>query len=186
MELAMVCLTSGQLSQLFTLLGEIEQVLRSTQFQVWKTITLGHYTSPYQYRKALKQVKRKRGIPVIHGEEHEKLLDATICSQEEIEVDLVRLTVQELGFKDGATIRDIIERGRKLGLEVCPAEVGPALRLAYLDQPEGESHLRIAMEPIDEMIYEVEYLNDMYLMRSGARPDRIYHDHTFVFVRPRR
>jgi hypothetical protein len=53
--------------------------------------------------------------------------------------------VAELGFKEGATYSGICARALELGLELCPAEVGPALRLAYKDQPLGE-WLIIAME----------------------------------------
>ena len=49
----------------------------------------------------------------------------------------VELTVDDLGFPDGATIGEIFNRAMELGLELCPLELGPHLRLAYLDQPEG-------------------------------------------------
>lgn len=53
-------------------------------------------------------------------------------------ITLVRLTVADLGFPRGATTEEIYERAKTLGLELCPAEVGPYLRLAYADQPMGE------------------------------------------------
>lgn len=49
----------------------------------------------------------------------------------------VELTVRNLGFTRGATIAEIYGRARELGLSLCPLELGPHLRLQYLDQPEG-------------------------------------------------
>ncbi|MEG0775207.1 hypothetical protein [Clostridium sp.] len=52
-------------------------------------------------------------------------------------VKTVELTARDLGFPDGATMTQIIERARKVGLNLCPLELGPHMRLQYLDQPEG-------------------------------------------------
>lgn len=49
----------------------------------------------------------------------------------------VELTVQDLGFPAGATTAEMVSRAGALGLGLCPMEVGPHLRLQYLDQPEG-------------------------------------------------
>lgn len=49
----------------------------------------------------------------------------------------IELTVADLGFPDGATIDQIFKRANDLGLQLCPLELGPHLRLVYLDQPEG-------------------------------------------------
>lgn len=51
----------------------------------------------------------------------------------------VELTVGDLGFPDGAATPQIYKRASELGLELCPLELGPHLRLEYLDQPEGYS-----------------------------------------------
>ncbi len=50
-------------------------------------------------------------------------------------------------FFDGADFQTICARALKQGLELCPAEVGPALRLAYDGPGEGahDSPLVIAM-----------------------------------------
>lgn len=63
------------------------------------------------------------------------------------EVGLVRVTIAELGFKNGAACKDIYKRALELGLMLCPVEVGIQLRLQYKDQSRGE-YLRIAMEPL--------------------------------------
>ncbi len=52
--------------------------------------------------------------------------------------DLVRLTVESLGFPHGATTDEIYRKADELGLELCPAEVGPQYRLKYDHQPMGE------------------------------------------------
>ncbi len=113
-------------------------------WQVWKTILLG--TGPKtadDFRKALKKGRHEIGNwgNDILGKPAFKV------SETKIEVDLVRATVGELGFKNGATNAEIFERAKELGLELCPNEVGPQLRLQYEDQPTGE-WLLIAMEPI--------------------------------------
>jgi hypothetical protein len=61
--------------------------------------------------------------------------------------NLVRLTVESLGFPKGATTKEIYERAEELGLELCPAEVGPQYRLKYADQPMNE-WFRIGMKLI--------------------------------------
>jgi len=76
-------------------------------------------------------------------------------------VNLVVCSAIELGFAKGATSKDICEAGKRIGLRLCPAEVGPALRLQYRDQPVNES-LVIAMDPVvdwncDSAIFKVEH-----------------------------
>ncbi len=60
---------------------------------------------------------------------------------------LIRLRVEDLGFPNGATTQEIFARAEALGLELCPAEVGPYYRLKYVDQPMHE-WVRIGMKPI--------------------------------------
>lgn len=54
------------------------------------------------------------------------------------QIKLARLTVKDLGFPEGATTDEIYERAEKLGLELCPPEVGPRYRLQYTNQPMDE------------------------------------------------
>lgn len=71
----------------------------------------------------------------------EKLLsdDKFITSERKYSLKIVELAVRNLGFPDGATMPRLIEQANKLGLDLCPLEVGPYVRLAYLDQPESKS-----------------------------------------------
>lgn len=60
---------------------------------------------------------------------------------------LVRLKVKDLGFTREPTTEQIYEKAKFLGLDLCPPEVGPHLRLQYEDQPLGE-WFYIAMKQI--------------------------------------
>jgi hypothetical protein len=114
------------------------------------------------------------------------MLDRTFCLQQEIEVDLVKMTVAELGFEDGALHADICAEALKLALELCPAEVGPALRLQYGDQLDGE-RLRIGMRPLVDHggIFSVDNENGrLWLSDSWGRPGFYSADYCFVFVVP--
>jgi hypothetical protein len=49
----------------------------------------------------------------------------------------VELAVRDLGFAHGATDLEVRDKAADLGLCLPPIELGPQLRLQYLDQPEG-------------------------------------------------
>ena len=68
-------------------------------------------------------------------------------ANKEVDVDLVKVSISELGFKKGANYSEICEKALCFELELCPAEVGPQLRLQYPDQPKNE-WLGVAMTPL--------------------------------------
>jgi len=61
----------------------------------------------------------------------------------------VRLKVWDLGLTGSSTTDQIYAKAKELGLELCPAEVGPHLRLKYKDQPMDE-WLYIGMKQITD------------------------------------
>ncbi|MES3031778.1 MAG: hypothetical protein V4699_00855 [Patescibacteria group bacterium] len=75
------------------------------------------------------------------------ILEKTPFSKEIKKYELVSFSVSQLGFQNGAKLRDIYKKAQELGLELCPAEVGAHLRLQYEDQPNGE-YLTIAMNAL--------------------------------------
>lgn len=168
-----------------------------SEFSVWKTITLGTgLKSARDFRRALKDAGCK-----IDSSANDILgRPAFTVSPEETEVDLVMVTCIELGFKNSAIRADICKRAQKLGLQLVPAEVGPQLRLQYLNQPPGEC-LNIGMEPItcprhtydDLCAFSVNRGRDanrggeLWLDGEGGDPGTLYNcddqDDRWIFVR---
>ena len=64
------------------------------------------------------------------------------------DVDLVVVSAAELGTPTETSPVDVYARAQERGLALAPAEVGPQLRLQYLDQPIGE-FLHVGMNPIN-------------------------------------
>jgi len=108
--------------------------------RAWKTIKLGTRNID-----SLEAGLKKAGRQISNWAND--ILQKITLSDVEKEIELVLISVAELGFKDGATLKEIFDRAIELGLELCPAEVGPQLALQYPDQSLGEWIL-IAMEPI--------------------------------------
>ncbi len=111
---------------------------------------------------------------------------ATLKNTEQF--DLVHLKVSDLGFPHGATTEEIYQKAKELGLELCPAEVGPNLRLKYTNQPLNE-WLRIAMKQLPGRggglrVFSVnrDYDGGLWLDYDWAQPGRQWApDDEFVF-----
>jgi hypothetical protein len=200
MDFASANLTAGQLNAIVKKLGGeagVQRFLRGElkvveapkrEFPVWKTVRLGVYKTADAYREALQASKHRCGewVTDLFGK------PACHCASEETDVDLVVLSVEDLGFKEGALYSEICEKAQDVGLELCPAEVGPALRLAYENQPRGE-RLIIATTPfadsgeeLDLFAMEVSGGGGLWLRGDCGPADRYWEpDRRFVFVRRR-
>jgi len=73
-------------------------------------------------------------------------LPATVTEEK---VDLVKISVSELGVRDGAPYTMVCVAAHAKGLSLCTAETALALREQYVDQPDCE-FLWVAMTPIAE------------------------------------
>jgi len=156
---------------------------------IWKRVTLGTFKSANAIREALDREH-------VHiGDSANEALGrpAFAFTSAKVELDLVVVAVTDLGFgAAGAPRADIYARAAQLGLELCPAEVAPYLRLQYLQQPVGEI-LQIAMQPVatyggDPVDLAVADGGEGLLLVGGeAFSDRVASGAVrFVFVRPRR
>ena len=120
----------------------------------------------------------------------EKMLDASeFLVQKPTEIDLAVVRVEELGFQRAKT-QDIYDRAKKLGLGLCPVEVGPVLRRAFTNQRLGQE-FNIAMRPIGrrQEIFLLEHRiiggHSALSAKFGAPGDWWEPFQRFVFVRPR-
>lgn len=155
---------------------------------IWKTVALGKFANSFALRNALDVA----GCGT--GDLAEKVLarPAFALASAKTEVDLVVISAAELGLAtESVSLREVYNRAESLGLSLAPAEVGPELRLQYLDQPVGE-FLHVGMKPImtwegDPVIFVV--VNGgagLILIGKNASADaQMPATSTFLFVRPR-
>ncbi|WP_409303925.1 helicase [Peribacillus sp. SCS-155] len=113
----------------------IENVYPNCQV-ITRTIEVGGLTKS-------QLIQKLQQYSILINEYGDRLLtdDKFTTSDTKYSLQTVELTVSDLGFTDGATTAQIFKRASELGLELCPLELGPHLRLEYLDQPEGSANL---------------------------------------------
>ena len=169
------------------------------EWKVWLKIELGTKTVDDFCRL----IKRRF---INTGEKLEDVLrdPAFTVASEEYEIDLVKVTGVDLGFnRREVSYREICTRAKKFGLDYCPAEVGPQLRLQYRDQPD-EERLPIVMKPlntkrwgsrtfsVDKPYFDIAEQSildyqGLVLDCNDMRPnDKCSTRHHFVFALPRR
>jgi hypothetical protein len=124
----------------------LSQATVGPHFAPWKAVKLGTYKTPPRYRAALKKAK----IAIAPWADNILKRSEFTCASELVEMDLLVLCVADLGLNRGGCYADICSRAVDMGLGLCPAAVGPALRLIYKGQPRGE-RLRIAMKSITDL-----------------------------------
>ena len=90
-------------------------------------------------------------------------------------LDTVRLKVGDLGLSGYPTTDQVYKKAQELGLELCPAEVGPHMRLQTKDQPSGDYYW-IGMKQITDSagypgVFHLARLGDgLWLDDHWARP----------------
>src|SRR5215475_1574509 len=155
----------------------------------WKIVSLGTFANTYDLMAALDDAKVRVG-DLANEAMHRP---GFTIAKSRFEVAAVVVSAAELGVGEkGASQSDVLERGRRLGLELCPPELAAQLRLQYLDQPVGEL-LHLAMEPIRSYSGQRVSLAvgnggaGLILIGSLAAEDVIVpQQHKFVFARPLR
>ncbi|MCC6639265.1 hypothetical protein IT409_01755, partial [Candidatus Falkowbacteria bacterium] len=104
---------------------------------------------------------------------------------------IIELSVEDLGFSEKAFAAKVFERAVELGLQLCPAEIGPELRIKYQNQKEGED-VYVGMMPIrigygqDALVFSVDRRHQKSLLSIGyfSFDFRWHMNHRVVFVMP--
>ena len=104
--------------------------------------------------KEYEQVFTQRGINISGWAKDMMGKPEFVTLRRSEKIDLVRLTIGGLGFTDNPTTDQLYQKAQVLGLELCPPEVGPELRLKYQDQP----------------LYEWTYIGMKQIADSGGDP----------------
>jgi hypothetical protein len=149
--------------------------MKKTKFLIWKQITVKGKPDLYKFKVSAEALN----------------MSEKIRYPREKTIDLVKLQVKDLEISaEFPTTTQIYARAKELGLELCPAWVGPQLRVDYEDQPIDE-WLFVAMEPIadsggDPSVFRLGRDGGLLWLRgSWAEPDsRWYPDYQFVFSFP--
>lgn len=144
--------------------------------------------------KSAKELEKELAVKGIQIDDYTKSMmkhkDFTTEKKSE-SADLVRLKVRDLGFPSDATTDEIYKKVEELGLELCPAEVGPQYCLVDDNQLMGE-YISIGMKPIVDpdngpYVFRVGHLGDgVRLTYYGARPDHPWRPEYSIVFRTRK
>lgn len=162
--------------------GKAEVLATDPITSIWKTITIGNIS-----RDKFIPTLKEHGMNVSDWSADMMKQDAFTVVDKEEQINLVNISVADLGFDQATRYDAICQRAKERGLELCPPEVGPQLRLQYLDQPFGE-WIRVAMEAIrgsdvDLDVFVVGHDDDgLWLHSRYGNPDDLWDpDDRFVF-----
>ena len=153
---------------------------------VWRTIRIGQHKTLEAWTAVLEAV----GCCIsVWGHE---ILSKITFAQSAQTLELVVVTGGELCGDRNATVSEIFAAGLERGLHKCPAEVGPALREQYKDQPMGE-WLLVAMEPIEDSVRDLRVfvvghvVGGRWLGANRGLPDSLFDPSgRWVFLAPKK
>lgn len=160
------------------------------EFPVWKTVVIG---TGEKTGKEMADTLGSNDMYISGGRDHRSsgardILDKVEFSSSPEELNLVRVTLADLGFKEMPSHKAVLARAEELGLNLCPAEVGPRLRLAYKDQPKND-WVNVGMVPIIDaegfpIIFSIVEESGLYLHSNYNSEIQVNNINTsFVFVK---
>lgn len=119
---------------------------RNPIFIPWKTITIGKRRSVDELLQALAD----DNYPVWPEAEAMLRHPDVVLATQETEIRIARLTISDFGLEDYLHFSIMRRRMKKMGFELCTAEMAAELRLVCDDQEDIAT--MIAMKPINDMV----------------------------------
>ncbi len=157
-------------------------LVQPSKFKVWKTLKLGTGIKDgdgfYRAITAKKIRIRVSAKNILFEPQFE-------VAAEETEINIIVVSVAELGLKDQTRTKDVYARAQELGLKLCPSEVGPQLCLQHPDQIKRETlHIGMAVGEDSPHLFCVEQDdNGPRFFSSQDRSDDLWFPRDrFVFV----
>ena len=158
-------------------------------FPTWKKVTLGLHKNLDAYLAAF----TNEGCVINHGNYTQELLPnlGFTAAKAVTQISLVRISVEQLGFEDGATYEEILKAAKRERLHVCPVEVAFALRLQYRKTDTKHEQLEIAMKPATRLrrgskipcILELQGENSVSNTQVGENASSFSYAFEFIFCR---
>jgi hypothetical protein len=158
------------------------------EFFIWKTVSIG---TGEKDGKEMADTLSREGFYVSGSSDRygaRDILDKVEFGSSPEQLDLVRVTPADLGFKEMPSLKAVIARAQELGLNLCPAEVGPRLRLAYKDQSKDD-WINVGMVPIIDsdgrpIIFSIIEEDGLYLHSNYNSEVQVYNiNRLFVFIK---
>ena len=164
--------------------------IRTTDVTVWRSIELG--VGP-KTGLGFERVMKRRKIKIGWAENLLGNRRAFKTCKRRKKVWLIKISVGDLGFKDGGYRSEVYKRAtQEFKFDLCQAEVGPQLRLQYFDQPNGEV-LHVAMKPIKDCLdcpcsfWVGNEKGELQFCAHDGQPEYFLQPNdTLIFVRHRR
>ena len=114
-----------------------------SSFPIWKTITIGGVSK----NELLQQLAEKKFYISDWAKDIMSKPEFTTLPEKKT-INLARIKVRDLGFSSQPTTAELWARIKQVG-SLCPAEVGPHLRLELADQAKGD-YFWLAMNTITD------------------------------------
>jgi hypothetical protein len=140
------------------------------------TASIGTYRNAEELRAALNDGGCATG-------DVDDLLSQVVLSPVRKELDLMVVTVEDLGLAERVDRKEIYDRARALNLDLCPAEVGPQLWLQHKDRI-NEPQLYIGMEPLGDKIFQVGRYGPSVFLNYWSANDVFYSLQSWAFIGP--
>lgn len=184
-----------------------EEIMKKQKFSVWKSIKIGNNETKVVYKKSLEEggyFDCRLGTI--------NLIDVSlmfshplfVISTEEIKINLVKVTVEELGLNceyDRLNYENICKKAFQHGLDFCPAEVGLQLMLEDKAIKTEDGNLYVAINPMQMNKCDIKNIfslinfadnnypvlrnchkGPLFLTSAYVQNRAFYHHNEFVFI----